>query len=171
MSFRKMVTYSTAMTLTCTTSLFVDAQINQVSAVSNQCLTTVYEVTKELNKGPQGAGYDVFFPTHDSTGSEKGVIQWVNAPDGNVISFSHNNIVTNKYMKNVSTKIINSCKNTVAVSFSSCAGECAYTYGVVKGKIVEFKYSGCHYDNSIVNGAFNRYGKINWGYEYSYCTP
>jgi hypothetical protein len=163
MSFQKIVTYSTALTLSYTMSLFIDTQINQASALSDRCLTSVNEVTMTLNKGTE-AGYEVYFPERTDVD-----ILWVNAPYGNVMTFNHNRDISENYRKKASTKIINNCKGTVAVIFSNCAGECRYTYGVVKGKVVGFKGTGCDDDNSTVQGAFNRYGKIKWGYEHTYC--
>jgi hypothetical protein len=158
MSFKKIVTYSTALTLSYTMSLFVDAQINQASAASDQCLTSLNEVTMTLNKGTK-AGIENFFPKPTDVET-----RWVNAPYGDVMTFGHNANISESYMKKVSTKIINNCKGTVAVEFITCAGECQDIYGVAKGKVVKFKYPGCTRTNSTVNGAFNRYGKLNWGY-------
>jgi hypothetical protein len=166
MSFQKIVTYSTALIFTCATSLFIDAQKNQALALSDRCLTSVNEVTMTLNKGNERikSGAEVYFP--ERTDVEN---QWVNAPYGNVMTFGHNIDVSEKYMKKASTTIIDNCKGTVAVSFSSALGEDVSTYGVVKGKVVRFKHSGCADDNSIVQGAFNRYGKIKWGYQHTFC--
>lgn len=158
MSFQKIVTYSTALTLSYTMSLFIDAQINQASAVSDQCLTSLNEVTMTLNKGTK-AGIENFFPKRTDVET-----RWVNAPYGDVMTFGHNTNISESYMKKVSTKIINNCKGTIAVAFFTCAGECSDTYGVVKSKVVKFKPSGCAGDN---NRAFNRYGKTNWGYTYA----
>lgn len=169
MSFQKIVTYSTTLIFTCATSLFIDAQTNQVSALSDRCLTSINEVTMTLNKGDKGikSGAEVYFPERTDVET-----LWVNAPYGDVMTFSHNRNVSENYRKKASTKIIDNCKGTVAVTFSNCVGECQYTYGVVKGKVVEFKSPGCANDNSTVQGAFNRYGKINWGYEHPdpYCN-
>jgi hypothetical protein len=163
MSFQKIVTYSTALIFTCATSLFIDAQTNQVSALSDRCLTSVHEVTMALNKKTAGShisNYPVFFPSHIDVDDT-----WVNAPSGKVMHFGVTPDLPEKYRKKVSTEIINNCKGTVAVQFTTCLEQgCDEIYGIVKGKVVKFKYPGCTRTNSTVNGAFNRYGKLNWGY-------
>jgi hypothetical protein len=161
MSFQKIVTYSTALIFTCATSLFIDAQTNQVSALSDRCLTSVYEVTMALNKTTPNSDANsdpVFFPSRKDAYD-----MWVNAPSGNVMYFGVAADLSEKYRKKVSTEIINNCKGTVAVRFTTCLEYgCEYTYGIVKGKVVEFKGTECKgYDPSK---------KLKWGYVHSDCT-
>lgn len=160
MSFQKIITYSTTVAFAYATSLFIDAHINQASALSDRCLTSVYEATMALNKitpNSDASNYPVFFP------SRKDVYDiWVNAPSGNVMNFGLASDLPEKYRKKVSTEIINNCKGTVAVQFTTCLEYgCQYTYGIVKGKIVEFKGSECKGDNPDKN--------VKWGYEYPSC--
>jgi hypothetical protein len=155
MSFQKIVTHSTALIFTCATSLFIDAQTNQASALSDRCLTSLYEVTMALNKITPN--YPVFFPSHEYVSDT-----WVDAPSGEIMTFGAASALPEKYRKKVSTEIINNCKGTVAVQFTTCLEYgCQDIYGIVKGKIVEFKGAGCKGDDSSK--------KLKWGYVHSGC--
>jgi hypothetical protein len=160
MSFQKIVTYSTALIFTCAASLFIDAQTNQASALSDRCLTSVYEVTMALNKitpNSDASNYPVFFPSHEYVPDT-----WVNAPSGKIMTFGSASGLPEKYRKKVSTEIINNCKGTVAVQFTTCLEYgCQDIYGIVKGKVIEFKGAGCKGDDPSK--------KLKWGYVHSDC--
>jgi hypothetical protein len=171
MSLKKIVAYSTILTVSFAMPLIVNAQSNKASAdISDRCLQTVHEVNMEMNqaKGHDGNGGVNSFPELTYTSEPYKDDRWANAPDGYVISFSRRNDLSID-LKKASAKIINSCKKTVAVRFSFYNGEAVVTYGIVKGRIVGFKKSGCDLNNSTEQGAINRYGKLNWGFDPSFC--
>ena len=171
MSFKKIVTYSTILTVSFTMSLIVDALSNKASAViSDRCLQTVYKVHMGMNqsKAKDGSGGVTSFPLQTYIHPIDKYNEWANAPTGYVISFSQKDDISIDYRK-TSAKIINSCKETVGVKFSLYNGETNFTYGIIKGKLVRFEESGCFYDNSTVKGSFNRYRKLNWGYNSILC--